>query len=92
MKNLYYIVILLIFIQSCQDESKNNVIFDNLKLKEKKCQKYIDKNGFIKISELNLSELLSELKVKNEQKNELNLLTTIGQTKADWLTEKDLVI
>ena len=72
MKKIYCIIILTILIQSCQNESKkdkHNVIIDNLELKEKEYQKYTDKNGFVKISELNVSELLSELKVKSEQIN-----------------------
>lgn len=93
MKKVYCIIILTILIQSCQNKQKkgkHNVIMDNLKLKEKEYLEYTDRNGFVKISELNVSELLSKLKVRDDQKNELNVITTIGQTKVDWLTDKDL--
>lgn len=91
MKKNYYIIIITFLFLSCQDKSRKDnrsVITENLDIKE--YQKYTKKNGFIRISEFNVEELLSKLKVENEEKNELNVLTTIGQTKTDWLTNKDL--
>lgn len=93
MRKSYYIIIIVFLIISCQKNSndkRQNVIYDNLEIKEKEYWNYIEKNGFLKISELNVKELLSKLKVKGTEKNELNILTTVGQTESDWLSEKDL--
>nr|WP_295706179.1 hypothetical protein [uncultured Lacinutrix sp.] len=93
MRISYYIIIIVFLFVSCQNDSnkkRQNVIYDNLEIKEKEYWEYTTNNGFIKISELNVKELLSELKVKNTEKNELNVLTTVGQTESDWLSEKDL--
>ena len=63
---------------------------DNLETVEKEYWDYTQKNGFLTMSDINVNQLLTKLEVKNEQKNELNILTTIGQTESDWLTDNDL--
>ena len=93
MRKSYYIIIIVFLIISCQKNSndkRQNVIYDNIEIKEKEYWNYTEKNGFFKISELNVKELLSKLKIKDTEKNELNILTTVGQTESNWLSEKDL--
>ena len=93
MKNSFYILALVFLIISCRDSSKNdsrNVITDNLETIERDYWDCSQKNGFVTMSKLTVKQLLAELEVKKGQKKELNILTTIGQTEPDWLTDNDL--
>lgn len=53
-------------------------------------KKYIDENGWIKMSDINIKDLVNELNVENSSTNKLHLLTTIGQTDENWISESDL--
>jgi len=87
------ILILAILFVSCQNKSntKNQKLkLENLEVKEKEHQKYTDKNGWIRMSEITVVEFITELKVENKNSIELNILSTIGQTDKNWITTTDL--
>jgi hypothetical protein len=92
MVKLIFLFSLLIVFNSCQKkinpENKESKLQDlNLSTTDKK---YIDENGWIKMSDINVKDFVNELKVKNNSDNKLNLLITIGQTDENWISESDL--
>jgi len=93
MKKIILFLILIFILNSCQTNRKA----DGLIAKEKEQigikkadKKHLDQNGFIKMSEINVKEFLNELIIDETRKNQINLLTTIGQTDKNWLNIKDL--
>ncbi|MFD0992825.1 hypothetical protein [Tenacibaculum geojense] len=81
MKRYLYLSIIFTVLLSCKTKEKNNQPDFDLK-------KYPSKNNYIKMSEVNVKTLIDILKTKNHDK--LNILTTIGQTKTNWLNQNDL--
>lgn len=75
---------------SCQWKSKPEEIKDYETL-EKELQKHTDENGWIKMSEISVKEFVAQLKIEKENTHGLNLLSTIGQTNNNWITNSDLV-
>ncbi len=84
-----FILILVLLLVSCKENSKeHNVIINDLEIAEKEYQKYTEENGWIRMSEITLKEFITELKIENN--NGLNILSTIGQTDKNWITNSDL--
>jgi hypothetical protein len=91
MNKLVFIFVLTLFFISCKEKlKKRNVIVKNLEIVEKEYQKYTEKNGQIRMSEITVKEFIEKLKIGNKNNNELNILSTIGQAKIDWITNSDL--
>lgn len=83
----------LILFYSCKNDQKKEIReFENKKINrtERIDKKYSDKNGFINMAEITAREFLTELKVEKNNGNDLNILSTIGQTRKDWLTITDV--
>ena len=92
-KNICCLIFTLFVFLSCQDslkKSKHNLTTKDSQKATKINSKYIDEYGRIKISELNVREFLSLLTFENDKKNDLNIVTTVGETSPDWLTDDDL--
>ncbi|MEO1484092.1 MAG: hypothetical protein AAFU57_00005 [Bacteroidota bacterium] len=49
-----------------------------------------DKNGMIRISKINVRQLLAALVIDSKGENQLNIITTLGDTEPDWLDMDDL--
>lgn len=90
---IYHFILVLMMFASCKEklnDSKQNFINENISNKDSNYQKDNVNDGFINIENLTVKEFLLKLKVKENEENNLNILTTIGQAKHDWLTIKDL--
>ena len=84
-------ILFLTILVGCNRTKKYNGTSSGSELLESKMNdSIIDTNGFLKIEDISVKELLSVLVREDGQKGNVNILTTIGQTKADWLNEKDL--
>jgi len=91
MRTRILIIVLITILVGCNRTKKSTKKASDSDLLEFKLNdSMIDSNGFLKISEINVRELLSALVLENGQKADLNIITTIGQTKTGWLDRKDL--
>ncbi|WP_308993439.1 hypothetical protein QLS71_011710 [Mariniflexile litorale] len=89
MNKSIFILILVLLLVSCKENSKeHNAIINDFEIAENEYQKYTQENGWIRMSEITVKEFITELKFGND--NELNILSTIGQTDKNWITNSDL--
>ncbi len=87
------ILMLLIVLYACRHHAKGeNVRSEQSKQKElvHKQKSYKNENGWIIMSKISVLDFLKELKAEDTMDTELNVLTTMGQSGENWITESEL--